>query len=85
MSLSKRLNAIFYGATDVGDEVHCPVRVETKIFPPPSYMVRLVLREGGFTEYGPMDKIAWSYFLRYKGFDFEVRDWKNTTWTIEVD
>src|SRR5215207_4164472 len=84
-AINDRLRAAFHGVADIGNEASCPVRIEDKIFSPPSYMVRLVLRAGGFAEYGPEDKVAWLFYLRYKDVNFEVRDWKMSTWTIEAD
>lgn len=81
----EKIRRIFHDVEDIGEPVACPVRIEDKIWSPPSYIVRLVLSMCGLKIWGPDEKVTWTAFLRYKEVGFEVRDWKRTTWTIEVD
>lgn len=86
MSRKDKLKAPFYGVSDVGEEVACPYRLERGISSPPSYMAQLALGTiGGFSQYGPEDKVAWAFYISYKGINFEVRDWKRSSWTIEAN
>lgn len=59
--------------------------VEHGLSDPPSYVVREVLVvHCGLEDIGRSDKVSWSCFLHFKGFTFEVRDWKRATWTVEA-
>ena len=75
--------APLHGIEDVGRRVECRYRVESGIFEPPSYLMKTLLSIAGFSDQGPSDKVAWSVFARLKGYEFKVRDWKRSTWTIE--
>jgi len=74
-----------HGIESLDSPIGCPVRIEDKIWKPPSYMVRLALSVAGFRVGWPDEKVTWSSFMRYKDVGFEVRDWKRSTWTIEAD
>jgi hypothetical protein len=83
--LKQELKAAFYGVSDIGHQVNCPFRIKSGIFPPPSYMAKLTLfLVGNFTNCGGSDKAEWSTFVSYEDTDFEIRDWKHSTWTIEA-
>jgi hypothetical protein len=60
------------------------VNIQTYINFPPSYIVKILLfKILDFNNYGPMDKVEWHTYVRYKDNVFMLRDWKRTTWTIE--
>lgn len=82
----ERLKSVFHDVSDIENRVDCPYTIETHISSPPSYMVRWALQFIGEFHYcGATDKIEWIICLKYKDINFEIRDWKRETWTIQSD
>jgi len=81
----QKLKAAFHGVSDIGHRVDCPFRIKSGILAPPSYMTKLALfLIGDFTDCGGGDKVEWSTFVNYEDTNFEIRDWKRSSWTIEA-
>lgn len=50
---------------------------------PPSYLVKIALEEYlGIRLPRPYEKSAWAIPLSYEGTEFEISDWKRSTWSI---
>jgi hypothetical protein len=81
----QKMTGPLHGIESLAEPIPCPVRIESGIWKPPSYMVRLMLSLAEFKVGWPGDKVTWTSYMRYGGTAFEVRDWKRSTWTIEAD
>src|SRR5207245_2324245 len=55
----------------------------TGLYDPPTYFVYMLFRLVGFTCYSGEEKTRWETYLRYKDMHFRIRDWKNSTWSID--
>lgn len=49
---------------------------------PPVYIVSLLLNFLGFKKYGGIEKVKWLTMMKFKGFVFELHDYKFGVWTI---
>jgi hypothetical protein len=50
---------------------------------PSTSLVELLFRGGGFSCFKP-DKGVWQFYVKYRDREFQIRDWKGVSWTIDT-